>query len=155
VSATLYGVRRGRPKRERRKTQASSLAPYQVLVSHATADKWLAVALCDRIESAGATTFRDDRDIKGGDIIPTEIFSQIKRSKEFLVLLTPASVTRPWVLIEIGAACQCRGLRIVPVLYHVGIDPIPAMIHQNKGFSLNDFDKYLTELKARAKGRGK
>ena len=64
-------------------------------------------------------------------------------------------MTLPWVLIEIGAACLCRGLRIVPVHYHVGIDPIPAMIHQNKGFALNDFDKYVTELKARAKGRAK
>jgi hypothetical protein len=68
------------------------------------------------------------------------------------VLLTPASVTRPWVLIEIGAACQCRGLRIIPVFYHVGVEPIPAMIHQNKGFALNDFNSYLSDLKVRLKG---
>lgn len=122
-----------------------------MFISHASADKWLAVTLCEKIEAAGAHTFRDDRDIKGGDLIPAEIFSQIKRSKEFIVLLTPASVNRPWVLIEIGAACLCRGLRIIPVLYHVGIDPIPAMIHQNKGYALNDFAHYLTELKTRIK----
>ena len=129
-------------------------APHQVFVSHATADKWVATTLCEKIEATGATTFRDDRDIQGGDIIPAEIFAQIKRSREFIVLLTPMSVSRPWVLIEIGAACQCRGLRITPVMYHVvGPDPIPAMIHQNKGYTLNDFDQYLTELKTRLKGR--
>lgn len=128
---------------------------YQVFVSHATADKWVATMLCEKMEAAGVTTFRDDRDIKGGDVIPAEIFAQIKRSREFVVLLTPASVNRPWVLIEVGAACQCKGLRIVPILYHVGVDPIPAMIHQNKGFSLNEFGSYLDELKGRAKGRGK
>ena len=127
---------------------------HQVFLSHATADKWVARTLCEQIEAAGATTFRDDRDIKGGDIIPDEIFAQIKRSREFMVLLTPTSVSRPWVLIEIGAACQCRGLRITPVMYHVdGPAPIPAMIHQNKGYNLNDFEQYLTELKARLKGR--
>jgi hypothetical protein len=126
---------------------------YQVFISHATADKWLAVTLCEKIEAAGAATFRDDRDIKGGDSIPREIFRHIRSSKEFLVLLTPASVSRPWVLIEVGAACQSRRLRIVPIMYHVGMDPIPAMIHQNKGFALNDFDNYLSELGVRLKGR--
>ena len=56
--------------------------PYQVFVSHATADKWLAKTICQKVESAGATTFRDDRDIDGGDDIPEEIRRQIKQSKE-------------------------------------------------------------------------
>ncbi|MBI1918829.1 MAG: toll/interleukin-1 receptor domain-containing protein [Planctomycetes bacterium] len=41
--------------------------PYRVFVSHATADKWIAKTLCEKIEGVGATTFRDDRDINGGD----------------------------------------------------------------------------------------
>lgn len=128
---------------------------YQIFISHATADKWVATTICEKIEAIGATTFRDDRDIKGGDVIPVEIFAQIRRSKEFVVLLTPASVNRPWVLIEIGAACQRNGLRIVPILYHVGVEPIPAMIHQNKWFTLNDLASYLVELKGRVKGQRK
>jgi hypothetical protein len=44
--------------------------PYQVFVSHATADKWLAKAICEKFEATGAATFRDDRDIRGGDDIP-------------------------------------------------------------------------------------
>ena len=68
--------------------------PYQVFVSHATADKWIAKILCEKIEGTGATTFRDDRDIEGGDDIPEQIRRQIKQSKEMVVLLTPASVER-------------------------------------------------------------
>src|SRR3982750_4739216 len=97
-------------KRGGRSTDADNSRNYQVFISHATADKWLAVTLCEKIEAAGAATFRDDRDIKGGDSIPREIFRQIRLSNEFLVLLTPASIARPWVLIEIGAACQSRRL---------------------------------------------
>ena len=126
--------------------RAGRVSKHQVFVSHATADKWVARTLCEKIESVGATAFRDDRDIKGGDVIPSAIFEQLEASREFVVLMTPASVNRPWVLIEVGAACRCRGLRIVPILYHVGADLIPAMIHQNKGFALNDFDQYLSEL---------
>jgi hypothetical protein len=55
--------------------------PYQVVVSHATADKWLARTVCEKIEGTGASTFRDDRDINGGDDIPEEIRRQIKQSK--------------------------------------------------------------------------
>lgn len=78
--------------------------PYQVFVSHATSDKWLATTLCEKIEATGATTFRDDRDIHGGDDIPGEIRRQIKQSREMVVLLTPESVGRQWVTLEIGAA---------------------------------------------------
>ena len=77
---------------------------YQVFLSHATADKWLAKTLCEKIEETGAKTFRDDRDIAGGDDIPDEIRDNIFRSSEFLVLLTPESVDRRWVNMEIGAA---------------------------------------------------
>jgi hypothetical protein len=40
--------------------------PYLVFISHATADKWIAKVFCEKIEAAGAETFRDDRDINGG-----------------------------------------------------------------------------------------
>jgi hypothetical protein len=36
---------------------------YRVFISHATADKWIARILCEKLEEIGAETFRDDRDI--------------------------------------------------------------------------------------------
>ena len=74
---------------------------YLVFVSHATADKWIAKRLCEEIEAVGAESFRDDRDIAGGDDIPEQIRRQIIRSNEMVVLLTPESVDRPWVLLEV------------------------------------------------------
>jgi hypothetical protein len=120
---------------------------YQVFISHATKDKWLAKTLCEKIETTGATTFRDDRDINGGDDIPETIRQQIKKSKEMIVLLTPKSVGRQWVLLEVGAAWGWRkDFRIVAVLNHVDTDPIPEMIKSKKAIDLNDFDNYLTEI---------
>ena len=86
-----------------KKTQSKA---YQVFISHATADKWLAKVLCEKIEATGAITFRDDRDIQGGDDIPDEIRRRIKQSKEIVVLLTPQSVGRQWVILEVGAAWE-------------------------------------------------
>ena len=74
----------------RRRQKAGSR--YHVFVSHATADKWLATVLCEKIELTGAGTFRDDRDIDGGDDIPDRIRGEIKRSNEMVILLTPTVV---------------------------------------------------------------
>jgi hypothetical protein len=122
---------------------------YQVFVSHATPDKWIARMICEKIESTGATTFRDDRDIDGGDDIPDAIRKHIKQSKELLVLLTPESVNRQWVLLETGAAWGWARIRIVVVLCHVKTDPIPDMIKTKKAVPINDFDQYLNELCSR------
>jgi hypothetical protein len=133
------------------KPVAEPPATYRVFVSHATPDKWVATVLCEKIDGAGALSFRDDRDIEGGDDIPDRLRAEIKRADELLVLLTPISVNRPWVLLEIGAAWEADK-RIVPICYHVKADKIPAILAKRKAYGLNDFDRYLAELSARLSG---
>ena len=126
--------------------------PYRVFVSHATADKWLATTICEKIEGTGATTVRDDRDINGGDDIPEEIRRQIKQSQEVVVLLTPESVNRQWVILEVGAAWGwSKRMRIVLIRCHVSVDPIPDMLKNKKAISLNDLGDYLNELGKRVR----
>ena len=127
---------------------------YRVFVSHATTDKWIAKVLCEKIEGTGATTFRDDRDIESGDDIPDEIRREIIRSHELVVLLTPDSVNRPWVLLEVGAFwARRKNARIVAVLCHVDVDTIPDMIKSKKAVPLNEVDEYLRELAKRVKAQ--
>ncbi|HBG27259.1 MAG: hypothetical protein A2Y10_12590 [Planctomycetes bacterium GWF2_41_51] len=121
---------------------------YQIFVSHATADKWIAKVICNKIEEKGALTFIDDRDIHGGDDIPEEIHKQIKRSRELVVLLTPTSYNRDWVRLEVGAAWAWKK-RIVAILCHVGIDLIPEIIKSKKAISINEIDNYLNEISTR------
>lgn len=139
-----------RKKKALKKKKPRPLSKYQVFVSHATADKWIATTFCEKIDALGASTFRDDRDINGGDSIPESIRTEIQVSRELVVLLTPDSIERPWVLLEVGAAWGRRkDYRIVPVLCHVSFDAIPDIIEGKKAFHINDFDKYLAELKRR------
>lgn len=134
------------------KTTKNNTKRYQVFVSHAAADKWIATTLCEKIEAAGASTFRDDRDIDGGDDIPERIRSEIKRSRELVVLLTPDSVNRPWVLLEVGAAWGwSKSIRITPILCHVDVDPIPGMIKSKKAIRINDCADLFAELRRRVK----
>ena len=141
--------RRPKPSAARRPPPAA----YQVFVSHATPDKWVARMICEKIDAIpGATTFRDDRDIEGGDDIPEALREQIALSGEVLVLMTPVSVARPWVLLEVGA--WQAGKWIVPVCYHVEVGQIPPILQRRKAHSLNDLDQYLAELRDRI-GRGR
>jgi len=107
--------------------------------------------MCHYLDAIGAKTFRDDRDIDGGDDIPESIRQAIKQSDELVVLLTPNSVNRPWVNLEVGAAWGWARLRIVAVLYNVSIDPIPAIMKSKKAIALNDFDQYVQEVAKRVK----
>lgn len=135
------------------KRNAKSVKPYRVFVSHATADKWIARTICEKIDAIpDSSTFRDDRDIDGGDSIPQTILKELRRCDEFLLLLTQSSLTRPWVLFEIGAACV-KGVRIVPICYAVAMDQIPAMVRDSKAYELNDLERYLDELEGRVAGR--
>jgi hypothetical protein len=129
-----------------------SSKPYQIFVSHATPDKWLALILCEKLEAAGASTFRDDRDIDGGDDIPERIRSEIKRSRELVVLLTPNSVNRPWVLLEVGAAWGwSKAIRIIPVLCFVDVDPLPGMLKSKKAIDVKDLPNFYSEVRKRVK----
>ena len=144
--------KRRQAKHAKRTRNRRSKPSYQVFVSHATADKWIATTFCEKIDAIGASTFRDDRDISGGDDIPEAIRSEIKQSRELVVLLTPESADRPWVLLEVGAAWGWRrDYRIVPVLCHVTVDAIPDIIKGKKAFHVNEFDQYLKELEKRVR----
>jgi hypothetical protein len=45
----------------------------------------------------GVRTFLDEVDLEGGDRIP-------EACQEFVILLSPHSITRQWVLVELGGA---------------------------------------------------
>jgi hypothetical protein len=81
---------------------------YLVFISHSTKDRWIARQMAaivqDRGRQQGIVTFLDEKDIEGGDDIPRTILQKLRASEEFVVLLSPQSVNRPWVLIELGAA---------------------------------------------------
>ncbi len=130
---------------------ASPADDYVVFVSHAAYDKWIAQVICEKIEALGMKTWRDDRDIDGGDKIPEAIRKAIANSSEVAVLLTPKSVDRPWILLEVGIAIG-QEKRIVPLFYHVEPDGAPAVTQDNRGFHLHELELYLSNLKTRSRG---
>lgn len=104
------------------------------------------------LETEGHNTFLDEKDIKTGDSIDASIQEHLKDSDHLVILLSPASVTSHWVFIELGGA-KALGKRVVPILFHVGANEIPQAISQLLARDINDFDKYIEELRAKPAGK--
>lgn len=125
-----------------------------VFISHAATDEALASALKDLIEAEFIGYFEafvssDSRSLPAGTGWLDMINKNINDAEEFIVLLTPYSVQRQWVLFEAGAAFG-KGVGFIPVcakgltVSHVGPPLNTAQIVTiNTG---SDIDKIVTRL---------
>jgi hypothetical protein len=129
---------------------------YRVFISHSTKDKWIARQMARRIEAAGRKhgiqTFLDEKDLAGGESISRTIQANLRSCHEFVVLLTRDSVSRPWVLIEIGGALALKK-HLVPIVNHLRPAEMPDAIADCLAVDLNDFDTYLQQLVNRARNK--
>jgi hypothetical protein len=127
---------------------------YLIFISHAAADRWVARQMAAIIERRtkryGVRIFLDEKDLEAGASIPEEIRQHLQGCEEFLVLLTSLSISRQWVLLELGAAWGMRK-RITAITDKVAEDHLPDIIRQTKACELNDFDRFVAELVDRVK----
>lgn len=132
---------------------------YRVFLSHGWADRWLAGQIAQRIErDCGASAFIDVFDVQKGDEIEDRIFEAMQNIHELVVLLTPWSMDRNWLWVEVGAA-RALNRRIVPILYQVTLDAIDAkggstLLRGRNIVDINDVETYLSELRSRVQKHG-
>ena len=130
---------------------------YLIFISHSSKDRWIARQMAEIIERKakryGVTTFLDEIDLEGGDRIPATIKANLHACEEFVILLNPQSVTRQWVLVELGGAWTLDK-RVIAITYNLAAEKIPDIIDHDKGYDLNDFDRYVSELIRRVKRKG-
>ncbi len=118
----------------------------KVFISHSSKDKWAARRISQDIESLGGVTFLDEKDIRTGESLDSSIKAHLTDSEHFLILLSPASVTSEWVLIELGGA-MALGKHIIPILLYVGVNEVPKAINLKLARDINDIDNYYSELR--------
>lgn len=119
----------------------------KIFISHSSHDKWVARQISGLLEKDGHFTFLDEKDIKTGESIDSSIQQHLKDSDHLLILITPASLTSHWVFVELGGA-KALGKKVIPILMHVGANELPGPINNLLAREINEFDKYLAEIKA-------
>lgn len=75
----------------------------QVFISYSSKDLQLAAEMKGLIEVPGIAVFLADMSIPPGEVWSDRIRAALRESDAALLLLTPDSVERPWVMAEIGA----------------------------------------------------
>lgn len=85
-----------------------------VFISHATANKPLALRLCHALEAANITCWIAPRDIRPSASFADAIYEGIHASRLLVVLLSHEAVQREYLQVEVHQAKQC-GLKIIPV----------------------------------------
>jgi hypothetical protein len=123
----------------------------KVFISHSSIDKWVARQIADQLRDRGIDSFLDEKDIETGDVIDSAIQDHLEDCDELLMLLSPAALKSPWVLMEIGGAKVLRK-RLVPILLHVGANDLPHPLASGLARDLNEIDGYLDEVEKRSKG---
>lgn len=100
---------------------------FDVFISYAAGDAEIADELRNDLEKNGLKCFMAEKDIQVATEWQDSIRAALIGSKQVLVLLTPRSINRPWVLMETGAA-WALGKVLIPALSQVVanelIDPI-------------------------------
>ncbi len=77
---------------------------YDIFISYACCDSSLAKEVQSEIEKRGMTSFMAEKDIPVSSDWKRTIRDALRSSSRVLILLTPNSISRPWVLLETGAA---------------------------------------------------
>lgn len=121
----------------------------KVFISHSSTDKWIARQIARELETRGIDAFLDEKDIQTGDSIEDAVGAHLAECDELLMLLSPASLSSSWVLIEIGGA-KALGKRLVPILHHVGPNELPAPLASGLARDLNDIERYYEEVRTRS-----
>jgi hypothetical protein len=134
-----------------RRFLSRGLPSMRVFISHSTQDRWVASRISDDLRRRGIETFLDAKDIETGDTVARSIQSSLADCDELLLLLSPAAIQSPWVLLEVGGA-KALDKRVVPILHHVGPNDIPAPISTELARDINDIARYYDELERRRSG---
>jgi TIR domain len=125
--------------REGRQNDESSEEPQQVngpemplvFLSCAYEDAELARRIAEALVASGIDTWWADWCIAAGDSIRQRVDEGIGNCTHFIVLLTPRSIGRPWVNLEIDAGLLRRlgsGTKFIPLRCDLGVDALTPIL---------------------------
>ena len=122
--------------------------PHQLFLSHDARDRKKAQAVgqaIQRLTLGQITVWHSSDDTPDGGLRPgqvwlDEIRNRIAASRAVVVLLTPRSLTKPWLLFEAGFGAAQQNCAVIPIC--IGIDsaadvPFPLAMYQ--AFQLADY----------------
>ncbi|MDO0934530.1 TIR domain-containing protein [Streptomyces sp. DG2A-72] len=143
------------------------MSPATIFISHTHTDQAVADAVRNAIfelfgRESVTVTYSTSRELGGGVPIGEDWFrwigEQVHKASVTLVLLTPTSVQKPWVLWEAGAVYGAALTsedstlrRVRPLAFQIGMDDIPSPLRSShaqvaRGDQYEDIKQLLDEF---------
>jgi hypothetical protein len=137
------------PTGDKMGSSATLTRPLRAFICHASEDKEIARRLARDLHAAGIDTFFDEWEINAGNSLRGKIDEGIASCTHFVVLLTPTSLTKPWVNAELDAGYvqKIKGQSLlIPLRYQLGVDRLPPLLAALHCPEIRDYDRDVPRL---------
>ena len=130
-------------------TPPSHQEPTLAFLSYGGEDRELAEKIAKALRGKGIDTWLDKWCIRSGDSLRQKIDEGLGKCTHFIVLLTPTSLTKPWVNQEMDAGLvrkirdQCR---FIPLRHDLAAENLPPLLSGIFSPDLSDFEAGLKQL---------
>lgn len=128
--------------------QAAPVAP-KVFLSYAWEDKELASRIAHALQANGIETWWDEWCMSAGDSLRQKIDEGLGECTHFVVLLTPVSMTKPWVKQEMDAGLMLKlqsQLKFIPLRYQLSAPQLPPLLQGMVSPAIEDPDQKIDQL---------
>lgn len=105
--------------------------PPEIYLAHASEDKPLVRPVAEYLMKQGVKVWFDEWDIEPGDSLREKMEEGLGAMTHFVVVLTPAAISKPWVAkeIDVGLVRQVGGKsRFIPVVVGVSHDQLSPFL---------------------------
>jgi hypothetical protein len=117
----------------------------KLFISYSHEDKQVAYDIERICEQFGIGCFRDEKNISWGASINDSVRQGLRDCSHLVVVVSPASVTSPWVAYEVGRAHH-GGLTVLPFVTHPSLDPPAFLRDALKVSSIDDLRRQMQIL---------
>lgn len=121
----------------------------KAFLSYAWEDRELARRIAERLQGNGVDTWWAEWEIRAGDSLRRKIDEGLSNCTHFIVLLTPASIEKPWVNQEMDAGFVRRieaEARFIPLRSELAASALPPLLRPILSPEIRDFDLDMAQL---------
>ena len=112
-------------------TEPTELSPPKVFLSYASEDREIASRVAQALQATGIDTWWAEWCISAGDSLRQRIDEGLGQCSHFVVLLTPTSITKPWVNQEIDAGLMLKlqsQVKFIPLRHKLAPEQLPPLL---------------------------
>lgn len=131
------------------KIEASDKAAPKVFLSYAWEDRELASIIAERLQTNGIDTWWAEWCLSAGDSLRQKIDEGLGDCSHFLALLTPTSLTKPWVNQEMDAGLVLKlqsKVKFIPIRHRLSANQLPPLLRGTLSPEVDDRALDITQL---------